>query len=330
MTYVRPLDRRAEYADYLRALGRAPGTVRYMVYYLDLFFSYLTRRSIEDPAAVAPPVIEDYHREVHQARRLRGGTKLKPMTIFARLWAVKSYFQFMEEKGYILLDPTAHFDLPVVKGTPPRMVLNEYEIRAVIEKPDVQTPIGIRDRAIMELFYSTGIRRQELLNLNVTDLDMGRGMVRVNQGKGGKDRVVPVGETACRFLELYIRTVRDKSLNVLLKGRPFAGAESALFVGQFGARLGNAIVDYIVRRYVREAFPGRKFSCHGFRHACATHMLRGGADIRMVQEMLGHKHLETTQVYTHLVPMDLKEAHRKSHPRGRPSRDPMDKEKTQR
>jgi integrase/recombinase XerD len=317
MTWPCPADRRGEYADYLRALGRAPGTIRYMVYYLDLFFSYLTRRSIDDPAAVTPPVIEDYHREVYQARRFRGGGKISPMTIFHRLWSVKSYFQFLTDKGHIMLDPTAHFDLPPVRGAPPKLVLNEYEIRAVIEKPDVQTPTGIRDRAIMELFYSTGIRRQELLNLNVTDLDLGRGMVRVNHGKGGKDRVVPVGETACRFLELYIRTVRDKSLNVLLRGKTFTVAEPALFLSQFGGRLDTGALHWILRRYVREAFPGRQFSCHGFRHACATHMLRGGADIRLVQEMLGHKHLETTQVYTHLVPMDLKEAHRRHHPRGK-------------
>jgi integrase/recombinase XerD len=307
---------RADYLEHLKALGRAPGTVVYMDYYLGVFLAYLHRRSLE-PETVTPPVLEDYRREVYEAKRKRGGGPLAPSTIFMRLWAVKSYYGFLAERRHILMNPAAGMDLPSPSGRPPKVLFNEHQIRAVIEKPDLETPIGVRDRAMLEVLYSTGIRRQELVNLNVTDVDLSQGVLRVNKGKGRKDRVVPIGQTACRFLELYLRTVRGQSLNILLRGKVFGGTEPALFLGQYGGRMSAALVNYIIRSYVRAAFPGIKFSCHGFRHACATHMLRGGADIRLVQEMLGHKHLESTEVYTHLAPIDLKEVHRQSHPRGR-------------
>ena len=187
------------------------------------------------------------------------------------------------------------------------------EAKKMMEAPDTSTALGYRDRCILEVLYSTGIRRGELNALKVTDLDLDGGFLRVNQGKGGKDRVVPLGRMACRFIRSYLEHVRP----LYLRKDP---AMPWLFLSRKSGRMSTMVARGVVRRYTQEVGIGKKVTPHTFRHTCATLMLKNGANIRHVQEQLGHASLETTKIYTAVTVTDLKEIHKRCHPRERERR----------
>ena len=188
--------------------------------------------------------------------------------------------------------------------------MTEEEVIQVLAAPDLHTPIGIRDRAILELLYSSGVRRRELVNLNLADIDFENGYLMVNQGKYHKDRIVPIGEVALKFIEAYLKLVRWWFLR-----NP---AEPALFLNSTtGKRIAVNTLAYIVKKMVKKSGIKKKITPHTFRHTMATHLLRNQADIRHIQAMLGHASLATTQIYTLLDTDDLKEVHRRAHPHGR-------------
>jgi integrase/recombinase XerD len=178
-----------------------------------------------------------------------------------------------------------------------------------MDQPDLRTVRGLRDRAILEVLYSTGIRRMELCRLNLPQVDFVNGLVRVEQGKGRKDRLVPISREALGWIQRYLTKARASL-------KP-AGDEPALFLNLFGRRLSEQLLGGIVRRLVRRANVGKTGSCHLFRHAFATGLLRNGCDLRHIQTMLGHASLETTQLYTHLDTGQIQAAHRQYHPAGR-------------
>jgi integrase/recombinase XerD len=188
----------------------------------------------------------------------------------------------------------------------PRAVLTQSEAEQVLNRPDVRTPLGIRDRAVLETFYSTGMRRMELLGLAVHDLDLERGTVTIRKGKGKKDRVVPIGGRAVRWIQKYYFEVRPK----LLPTRN----EPTLFLSGDGKPLEPNTLTHLVRQYVTAADLGKVGACHLFRHTCATLMLENGADVRFIQQMLGHAKLETTAIYTQVSIRKLKEVHERTHP----------------
>jgi integrase/recombinase XerD len=189
-------------------------------------------------------------------------------------------------------------------------VMTEEEILRILAIPDLKTMVGLRDRAILELLYSTGIRRRELSNLNVSDIDFENGYLRINCGKYYKDRVVPVGEVACKFIEAYLKTVRWWFLR--------DPKEDALFLdSQRGKRLSVSTIHHIIKKTVKKSGVKKRISAHTFRHSMATHLLHNKADIRYIQLILGHASLSSTEIYTHLVIDDLKEIHRRAHPHGR-------------
>ena len=205
-------------------------------------------------------------------------------------------------------NPAADLELP---RKPARILprsLAPDEVRALLELPDTSDPLGIRDRAILETFYGTGIRRSELARINVDDIDRSRGLLFVRQGKGAKDRVVPLGEHARRWISRYIEETRPL-LDAGVAGR-------ALFISGYGQRLSSGYVGNWVRRLMVQAGVSYPGSCHLIRHACATHMLENGADIRYIQQLLGHARLDTTQIYTEVSIVKLREVHARTHPRG--------------
>ena len=180
----------------------------------------------------------------------------------------------------------------------------------LITTPDLSTPVGVRDRAILELLYSSGLRRRELVNLNLSDLDLISGSVCVNQGKGRKDRVVPVGKTACQVMALYLKHVRHWFLR--------DPREEALFIDSIkGRRMAVGTINYLVKKTLKKSGLTKKVSPHTLRHSMATHLLQNQADIRYIQAMLGHASINSTQVYTRLDLHDLKAVHRRAHPRGK-------------
>lgn len=189
----------------------------------------------------------------------------------------------------------------------PRTVLTPEEARKVIETPDTSCLLGYRDRTILETLYATGIRKSELMNLTVNDVNLEEGVLRINGGKFNKDRVVPLTRVACSFLETYVKAIRP----ALLQGR----VSDRVFISQRAAPLSKNALGELVEKYARQAGLNKHVTCHIWRHSCATHLVKNRANLRHVQELLGHRDLSTTERYLHLTIADLKETHRQFHPR---------------
>jgi integrase/recombinase XerD len=188
-------------------------------------------------------------------------------------------------------------------------VLSEEEAERVLLQPDIDQPLGLRDRAILETFYSTGIRRTELLHLKLYNLDRERGTLSIWQGKGKKDRIIPIGERAVAWVDKYLREARPR-----LVIEPDDGDDGTVFVSVEGGPFHPDRLSRLVREYVEQANVGKRGACHMFRHTMATLMLENGADIRFIQEMLGHADLQSTQVYTQVSIRQLKQVHTATHP----------------
>ena len=205
-----------------------------------------------------------------------------------------------------LANPAADLDLPRAEKRLPRHVLTASEAERVLGLPDVEEVMGLRDRAILETLYSTGMRRMEIAHLKLYDLDQERGTVFIRQGKGKKDRMIPMGERAFSWVRRYLEEARPR-----LSLTPDDGL---VFLTNVGLAFEPNRLTQLVRDYVDQADIGKTGSCHLFRHTCATLMLEGGADIRFIQQLLGHEKLETTQIYAQVSIRMLKEVHTRTHP----------------
>ena len=221
---------------------------------------------------------------------------------------LKLWFSWMARNGYIDHDPAIELELPKVGYKLPR-ILSKEEAECVLQQPKLQTCLGLRDRAILEVLYSTGIRRMELLHLKLYDLDKQHGLITIREGKGRRDRVVPVGERALFWLDQYLMTTRPKIVR--------EPDDSVIFLTIVGQPLTPNYLSWLARQYVQSARTGKSGACHIFRHTMATLMLEGGADIRYIQAMLGHVRLDTTKIYTHVSIRMLKQIHTATHPAAR-------------
>jgi len=222
-----------------------------------------------------------------------------------RLAALKSFFRYLLKEEIIKQNPLAYVASPRIPKKLPRY-LEEQEITAVIEQPSLSSAAGIRDRVILELLYGAGIRVSELTSLNIHSIGPAYGFLRVT-GKGNKERIVPIGQEAIKALQLYLDQVRPKWTVDL--------QEKALLLNQKGGRLSARSVRTIVHKYCRQVGTKEDLSPHGFRHSFATHLLDHGADLRAVQELLGHQKISSTQIYTHVSKKKLREVYRSAHPR---------------
>ena len=244
--------------------------------------------------------------------RTRKGELVSPGTFRQWLSCVRGFLAWMNQTGRLVHDPAAALKLPRKTKTLPH-VLSESQIGQLIETPDTTITLGLRDRALMEILYATGIRLSEAHKLDLYDVDTSTGLLIVRQGKGGRDRVVPLTQTACRWLSRYITEARPElaspnkqpSRSNEKASRPVPPT-SALWLTKEGRRLSKQMIAQRITQYASQA--GLKASPHTFRHCCGTHLLRGGASIRHVQQLLGHRGLETTEIYTHVEIEDLKRA----------------------
>lgn len=310
------------YLEALRVKNYSERTVENRESYLAFFIAWCEARSISRPQEVTKPILERYQRHLFHLRRDNG----KPLSFRAqhsRLVPVRGYFKWLARQNVLLWNPASELELPRLERRLPKFVLTAAEAESVLEQPDTREPMGLRDRAILEVLYSTGIRRMELLNLSVYDLDTERGTLMVRQGKGKKDRMVPIGERAIAWLERYLNDVRP--------GLVVPPDDGTFFLAATGEELSPSRLTQLVRGYVNAADTGKKGACHLFRHTMATVMLENGADIRYIQEMLGHVELSTTQIYTQVSIRRLKEVHTLTHPGARleqpqpPNRPPLAK-----
>jgi len=272
---------------------------------LRMFVRWAEERDLRTANQITRPILESYQRWLFRYRQ-DNGKPLGVTTQRMRLGAVQRFFAWLCKDHRLDANPAADLELP---RKPPRSLpkaMTLQEVQAVLSVPDVTDPLGVRDRAILETLYATGIRRSELARLDVDDLDRERGTLIVRKGKGGKDRVVPVGERALSWLTRYLEHARP-----MLET---AASERALFLTGYGERFSAMYLGNWVRRVIEAAGIGRSGSCHLFRHSCATHMLENGADIRFIQQMLGHARLDTTQIYTEVGIVQLREVHARTHP----------------
>jgi integrase/recombinase XerD len=293
------------YLAWLTARAYAAGSVLLRRKDLAAFFAFCEERGITRPPDLSRLVIELYQKKVAAIRK-KDGSPLSWHTQGQRLLSIAMFCKWLARERLVLYNPAAELELPRRGLRLPRVVLSAEEVEHILAVPDTTTPLGLRDRAILETFYSTGIRRAELANLRVPDLDAKRGIVAVRQGKGRKDRFVPIGERALAWIERYLEEVRPRLVGVVDPG--------ALFLGIEGEPLTPDSVGDLTRDIIDEADIGKRGACHLFRHTMATLMLEGGADVRVIQEILGHAKLDTTQIYTHVSIHTLKAVHEATHP----------------
>jgi site-specific recombinase XerD len=266
---------------------------------LPALFLHLREEGVADPQGVA---------EEHLVRFVRhlAAQGLAAATQAAYVGAVKRFFAFLKTRGLLLTDPARDLTLPTSQRLP-RPVLSESQAERLVAAPAAGSTLGKRDGAILETLYGTGIRRSECLRADVMDVDLAEGVLLVRDGKGRKDRFVPVLGRAAAALDVYLAAARPE----LVKH----AAEAALFLSSLGRRLSKAGLALIVARHAKAA--GVRAHPHALRHACATHLLRGGAGVRHVQELLGHRSLATTQLYTRVGVEDLRGVMMRTHPRER-------------
>jgi integrase/recombinase XerD len=257
-------------------------------------------------ADVRPDDLQRYQGQLYAATK-KGGRPYAASTIQTKLVAVKTLFRFLVRRQALLLDPSAHLELPRIEKHLPRLILTEAEARRIVTAPRGRSPLVLRDRAILETLYGTGMRVGELVRLRPDDVDTEDRLVRIVEGKGRKDRNVPLTSAAARAIGAYLTQGRP----ALLRSEPW------LFLAERGRQLHRAQVGDIVKTWVKRAGVKKNVSCHTFRHSMATHLLRGRADIRQIQALLGHGSLSTTERYTHVEVSDLRRVIERSHPRGR-------------
>ncbi len=230
----------------------------------------------------------------------------KPRSISRLIASLRRFYRHALREGTITVDPTLQIEAPKLPRSLPKS-LNEDEVEALLNAPDITQPIGLRDRAMLELLYACGLRVSELVGLRVTEVSLQEGVIRVT-GKGSKTRLVPMGEEAVEWLARYLKDARP----VILQKRLC----DSMFVTHRGEAMTRQAFWYLIKRYALQAGISKHLSPHVLRHAFATHLLNHGADLRVVQMLLGHADISTTQIYTHVARERLKQLHAVHHPRG--------------
>ena len=273
------------------------------------FTAWAVGRNSNEPKHFVRADLEAYQLFLHHYRNPREDKPLVVNTQLARLGCIRRFFAWLCRSGVIPANPAADLDLPRKQSRHLPKALNAEEIARLLAIPNPADPFGLRDRTMLELFYATGIRRSEMSHLDHGDYEPATRTLVVRQGKGGKSRMLPVGERASAWMERYLSECRP-----LFDHLP---NETALFLSGYGTRITPAYLGNWIKKLLKSCDIDKPGSCHLWRHTCATDMHRGGADIRYVQAMLGHERMETTQIYTHVHIEALREIHARCHPHGR-------------
>jgi len=290
------------YSEHLKIRNYAPSSIGHYTQHLHGFFAWLTENTIRDVKKITRGLLTDWQATI-TAR-----PDYAAATVAMKVRAVKRFFAYLEETNHILINPAEYLKEPKKETRLPRTVLTDREVRKILEQPNLSTLTGIRDRTILEVFYSTGLRLEELIALTIYDADLQGGLLRVNKGKGAKDRVIPLGKHASAFLKEYSSRVRPRLTS---NNKP----SRTLFVNRAGHPVSRQVIELMVRTCAHKAGSAKKVTPHVFRHSFATALVRNGADITAVQKMLGHATLKVTQLYTKVAGVEVKKTHAASHPR---------------
>jgi len=289
-----------------QAKGQAPDTIRGKIHGLKKFFKWCLTKEVYFIDQIDLDLMDEYLDYLNIYRKPLDGRPLCASNKRALMTFVKTFVEKLHAKGLLPENTLALIELPS-KGRPlPRAIFNRQEIEKILGQTMMFGTFGLRDRTILEVFFATGIRRTELMYLNIEDIDFQSQLVRVNRGKGNKERIVPISQRACEWVAFYISKIRSQIA--------YLGSGTTLFLANNGKRFRPNQLSELVSRYVRLAGLKRSGSCHLFRHATATIMLDEGAELRHVQEMLGHADISTTQIYTHVSRSKLSAVYRDTHP----------------
>jgi len=267
---------------------------------ISAFISYLQNRDLDDPSVISSNDIGGFFKTLNELG-LSGSSSARYFS------SLKGFFLYLLKNNYIIKNPIEKITAPKIAKRLPG-VLDVNEIDKILSAPDVDDKLGLRDKAMLELFYACGTRVSELIDLKVNDLFFDDEIIRVF-GKGSKERLIPIGSSAINWVGEYLK----KSRPLLMRK---SKSENNLFLNSRGTKLSRMGVWKIIDRYVKEAGIKKEVHPHTFRHSFATHLLEGGADLRAVQEMLGHTDISTTQIYTHIDRDYIKQVHKQYHPRG--------------
>lgn len=299
------------------AQGYAASTLDGRRRHLAQFLDWCDARGLLAPNELTPGVLERYRLWLYRLRQSDRAVEGRPLswaTQSNKLTAVRMLLAWATRAKRLTVNPAAELEMPKLPKRLPRAVLSVSEVERVLAQPDLSAALGLRDRAILEVLYSTGIRRMELVGLDGTDLDPERGTLFVREGKGKKDRLVPIGERAVRWTLRYCDHVRPHLIERAARRSVCNRNTKALFLTARGARLKPTKLTDRLHQYLIKAGIDKPGSVHIFRHTMATLMHDAGADIRDLQEMLGHAQLSTTEIYTHVSIERLKAIHARTHP----------------
>jgi integrase/recombinase XerD len=280
--------------------------IRQFVRFLDEFYPRVT-----SPAEVKREIVTDYQDYLGE-RRTRADRPLSNRTISVKLSALKTFFRFLSDEDYILSDPTRNIAMPKEELRLPKAVLTEKEVMMILESSDTRTPLGLRNRAVLELLYACGMRTSELCNLKTLDLSLKDQTVLIEKGKGNVSRLVPIGQYATLYIQEYLK----KGRKFLLRGK--RSDPGNLFLTQFGNPFDRKSINKSIMKPIQQRLKLKKnLTAYSWRHACATHLLHRNVDVTYIAQLLGHRSLNTTQQYLKIEIGDLKRMHSLYHPRER-------------
>lgn len=290
--------------------GYSPGGTKIYRNELKRFIIYLEENThVESITDITKAILSEYQIYLHNIKQ-QSGNPYSVSSMQKKLVVVRRFFKFLVQHDYLEKDPSAIIELPRLERGLPTAIMNDKELNIIINGPDIKTERGLRDRTIMEVMYSTGMRIDELCHLKIEDISFEDGLVKITHAKGGIgfQRVVPIGKIALNFIQRYLKDSRPHLLSI----RSDSGY---LFLNNFGDRLRKGTFETYMKQYRLRLNIRTRLTPHSFRVTCATSMLRNGADVRYIQEQLGHRSLRSTQIYTRVYPKDLKKVHQKTHPR---------------
>ncbi|MCP5059276.1 MAG: site-specific tyrosine recombinase XerC [bacterium] len=300
----------AQFLEAAAAKGLAPRTVEIRDGMLRRFIHWCGERDLSQPQDITRPILERYRRHLYHYRK-PNGEPLSFATQQQRLTPLKAFFKWLARENYILSNPASELELPRVHRRLPKHILTAEEVERVLAQAMLHGEFAVRDRAIIETLYSTGIRRSELAHLRLYDVDPRNGTLMVREGKGKKDRMVPLGNRAGRWIDRYTQELRPS-----LVVEP---DEGWLFLHAYGEPFKKNRLTDLVKKTIEKAGIEKPGACHIFRHTMATLMLDAGADIRHIQAILGHSQRSTAGIYTQVSIRKLKEVHARTHPADRSS-----------
>jgi integrase/recombinase XerD len=293
-----------QFLEWSASMNYSARTNEHRDYSVRRFIAWCDQRGLTRPHDITRPILERFRQHLFHYRK-KDGDALNIVSQAAHLAQLRAFFRWLARENHILHNPASELEMPRIGRRIPKHRLTVEEVERILNQTNVHGEIGIRDRAIMETLYSTGIRRFELADLKIKNLDFKSGEVMVN-GKGDNDRLIPIGERACAWARKYLDEVRP--------GYVIKPDTGIVFLTEYGEAFKKSRLTDLVRKHIVAAGIDKPGSCHLFRHAMATHMLDNGADIRFIQAILGHENLSTTQIYTHVSIKKLKEVHAATHP----------------